>query len=295
MWRIHLSPSYVYYYCPTLFTKTGSIFYSTRFSHLQTLATQRLLNWCGQREWKCLHIVCLCWYVYFYVVKSGDFHCKQMSTHYKYIKTIYLSFLLLLPQNYILKFSFMLCYQNCKVSDVSLSEFTELLFLFSGFHLIFPPLLLHFFFLVFLQYFPFLFPCSSIVYILLLCFFLLKIDWAFSAVLAPPVSVAHLEGFFPPTLFVFYLQFVFIFLFILFPLLLCSLFLILFLNKFILLSFYLFFLLLHNLLDFLLNLRRVVVTIKGQSKKNKTALHWHILTCRNFSPKLLYKYIKYHI
>lgn len=38
--------------------------------------------------------------------------------------------------------------------------FTELLFLFSGFHLIFPPLLLHFFFLVFLQYFPFLFPCS---------------------------------------------------------------------------------------------------------------------------------------
>lgn len=79
MWRIHLSPSYVYYYCPTLFTKTGSIFYSSRFSHLQTLATQRLLNWCGQREWKCLHIVCLCWYVYFYVVKSGDFHCKQMS------------------------------------------------------------------------------------------------------------------------------------------------------------------------------------------------------------------------
>lgn len=79
---------------------------------------------------------------------------------YKYIKTIYLSFLLLLPQNYILKFSFMLCYQNCKVSNVSLSEFTELLFLFSGFHLIFPPLLLHFFFLVFLQYFPFLFPCS---------------------------------------------------------------------------------------------------------------------------------------
>lgn len=119
MWRIHLSPSYVYYYCPTLFTKTGPIFYSSRFSHLQTLATQRLLNWCGQREWKCLHIVCLCWYVYFYVVKSGDFHCKQMSPQYKYIKTIYLSFLLLLPQNYILKFSFMLWYQNCKVSDVS--------------------------------------------------------------------------------------------------------------------------------------------------------------------------------
>lgn len=155
MWRIHLSPSYVYYYCPTLFTKTGLIFYSSRFSHLQTLATQRLLNCCGQREWKCLHIVCLCWYVYFYVVKSGDFHCKQMSVqiHKNYL---FIFFVVVASELY----SQVLFHALVPKLQSQWCIFTELLFLFSGFHLIFPPLLLHFFFLVFLQYFPFLFPCS---------------------------------------------------------------------------------------------------------------------------------------
>lgn len=282
MWRIHLSPSYVYYYCATLFTKTGSIFYSSRFSHLQTLATQRLLNWCGQREWKCLHIVCLCWYVYFYVVKSGDFHCKQMSPQYKYIKTIYLSFLLLLPQNYILKFSFMLWYQNCKVSDVSSLSSSSCFLASTWFFLLFSSTFLLSFLAIFSILIPLFFSESIFFCSVFSCSKLIELFLPY--LLLQLVSVAHLEGFFPPTLFVFYLQFVFIFLFIVFPLLLCSLFLILVLNKFILLSFYLFFLLLHNLLDFLLNLRRVIVTIKGQSKKNKAALHWHILTCRNFSP-----------
>lgn len=293
MWRIHLSPSYVYYYCPTLFTKTGSIFYSSRFSHLQTLATQRLLNWCGQREWKCLHIVCLCWYVYFYVVKSGDFHCKQMSVqiHKNYL---FIFFVVVASELYsqVLFHALVPKLQSQWCISVWIHWAPLLVFwLPLDFSSSSPPLLLLSFLAIFSILIPLFFSESIFFCSVFSCSKLIEL---FLPYLLLQSHLLILKAFFLP-LFVFYLQFVFIFLFILFPLLLCSLFLILFLNKFILLSFYLFFLLLHNLLDFLLNLRRVVVTIKGQSKKNKTALHWHILTCRNFSPKLLYKYIKYHI